>query len=184
MLFIAVNVELFLFSKKIKFRNKFCSFLLPAYVICRKVMFFNRVCLSVCVPTRRPLCDHLAPLYLNTWICLNLFSLWTHPPHKDVYLRPIHTVRCATSFCLSHGIHYVNVNDTVHMVCIFVSDVRHHVWMGCIPIFCDCDCDTRKMQSHIAPFEWIFKLFHLLPPRLCASIGNIAGLRLKRLPCN
>ena len=28
--------------------------------------------------------------------------------------------------------------------------------MGCIPILCDCDCDPKKAQSHIAPCERAF----------------------------
>ena len=57
-----------------------------------------------------------------------------------------HGAMCDSVF-LSHVMGCVDVNDTVHVVqlqCIFVCDVRYHILMDCIPILCDCDCDSKK----------------------------------------
>ena len=47
-------------------------------------------------------------------------------------------------FFLSHAMGCVDVNDTVLIMrlwCISVCDVWHRIWIGCIPILCDCNCD-------------------------------------------
>ena len=57
---------------------------------------------------------------------------------------------------LSHGMGCVDVNGAIHMVrlrYIFVCNVRYHIWMGCVPILCDCNYVYSKSQCHIAPCE-------------------------------
>ena len=60
----------------------------------------------------------------------------------------------ADAWC-KRSVHTVYVSvQMVRMWCIFVWDVRHHIWIGWIPILCDRCCSSwKKSQSHIASCE-------------------------------
>ena len=70
--------------------------------------------------------------------------------------RPVHMVRCATAFFLSHGMGCMDVNDAVHMVRLQYIFFYVQCVTSPLNILCDCNCDSKKTQSHIAPYERAF----------------------------
>ena len=88
--------------------------------------------------------------------CYAMFINDVFLPHRKSRYLFYHS-RCSIKACshgamcdcvLSlHGMYCVDANHTVHMAqlwCIFVCDVLLHIWMGCIPILFDSNCDPKK----------------------------------------